>query len=304
MTRAASALIAVDLAVPRSRRIARVRAVLVAGTMPEGSRRALFGLLDREERERAWEIRSEPRRIRFITGHGLRRRMLSALEPSVRPDEWRFGSSVHGRPFPLQRSDCDASLSYSRDVTAVAVVRGCRIGIDIQLTAEPNLADAMLEQREARRPVTGFAAPPLRAEAWAMLEARVKCAGLGLDDEAVRRWADGASRQASPDPRVGMDLAAQCMARVSLGERRVHLAVAVAGVEPEDGRSSHLDSGAAGWTTSAYQDGICGIVEADGVLDPPARIGREFVPRLGIKHLDCSDYAFDASLGEMFKSGP
>lgn len=128
----------------------------------------LHALLDESEQARAARFVFEPDRHAYIAAHALLRRALSA-RVDVAPRDWRFATAARGKPYLIATPrDLRFSLSHTRGMTAVAVVEGYEIGVDVE------------EPRGAREPLK-LAARFFAADETAALRA--------IDDEAAQREA-------------------------------------------------------------------------------------------------------------------
>jgi phosphopantetheinyl transferase len=89
-----------------------------------------------KEGEEARLIRVPERRLRFIQTRSALRMLLSdACDNAVHPEEWRFNRAPGGKPcleydpgFPV----LEFSISHSGSFTAIAVMNGESVGIDIE----------------------------------------------------------------------------------------------------------------------------------------------------------------------------
>jgi 4'-phosphopantetheinyl transferase len=145
------------------------------------------GLLDEGERMRADRFRLEPRRRRFVASHALVRETLSRYAP-VAAGSWRFHTVGRGRPevaSPLG-TGLRFNLSHTDGLAACAVVRGCDIGVDVEVGARVGrhlpVAERFFSEREVRvlREVPEAARPGRFLDYWSLKEAYVKARGLGL----------------------------------------------------------------------------------------------------------------------------
>jgi 4'-phosphopantetheinyl transferase len=96
--------------------------------------RECFNLLSPEERNRAYSLHNETRRSAYIAAHAMLRVKLSILSgEEINPHAWSFQVGPHGMP-RLVGPSCDftVSLSYSKEIAAIAVSRAYDIGIDVE----------------------------------------------------------------------------------------------------------------------------------------------------------------------------
>lgn len=122
-----------------------------------------------------------------VTSHERRpgQRLLerAAAEHLGRPDVRvprlcpRCGSNEHGRPVVTDAPDLGLSLSHTAGLALVAVVRGGRVGVDLEpaSTDVDRLADVALGPHDA--PATTSAA---LLRTWTRKEAVLKAVGVGL----------------------------------------------------------------------------------------------------------------------------
>lgn len=126
-------------------------------------------------------------RSRFIASHAALRVVLSG-ELGQPAATLRFGCEAGGRPFLASPAgtDIDFNLSHSGDLAVIGVVRGARIGVDVEVRR--SLPDALRIARSHFAPdeaaALGVLPPGHREEAffalWTRKEAVVKALGAGL----------------------------------------------------------------------------------------------------------------------------
>lgn len=145
------------------------------------------GVLSAEEETRSRRLISASVRSGFIGGRWLVRSVLATVA-GVSPHSLEFRAGSHGKLFLVDHESLAASfnLSHSGDLAAVALVRGRRIGIDIEaerpLTDSALLARRILGPSERKRleslPERARAAALLTA--WTRKEAVLKAIGTGI----------------------------------------------------------------------------------------------------------------------------
>lgn len=158
--------------------------------LPHDTRFAAYAAeLHPEERARAARIATGTARAQYVTGRALARRVLSH-RLKVPMAGILLGATRTGRPF-LAEPPCpeiDFNLSHSGRLTVLAVIRGARVGIDVEQASV---------ERDFAGVAAGFFSPAeydrwSRADAvdrtalwyriWTRREAYVKATGAGLRD--------------------------------------------------------------------------------------------------------------------------
>jgi 4'-phosphopantetheinyl transferase len=157
---------------------------------------AHLALLDPEERARAERFRHARDRERYITAHGLLRRLLGhylAADPAAA----RIDLGTYGKPF-VAGTDLRFNLSDTKDAVVIALTRGSEIGADIEtvdrvvdhravadhyFTPEEVswIGDAGTESTSKRRFL----------ELWTRKEAVLKASGVGIMDDLRVLRVDG-----------------------------------------------------------------------------------------------------------------
>jgi 4'-phosphopantetheinyl transferase len=146
----------------------------------------LAGLLSPAEWLRAERFHFEHDRSRFITGHGLLRKILGRYLDTP-PKELQFTENAHGKP-----ELCGAAsllrfnLSHSGDLMLLAVTHARAVGVDLELIREntpiETLADHYFEPEDAWH--LRLLPAPERVlkfyEMWTSAEARLKADGIGI----------------------------------------------------------------------------------------------------------------------------
>ncbi|MFC5850656.1 4'-phosphopantetheinyl transferase family protein [Streptomyces chlorus] len=145
-------------------------------------------LSDAERARRDTLCRTQDRAL-YTAAWGLVRQSLSAAEPWVRPDEWRFQRSSLGRPevhHPVRGRSLRFNLSHTEGMVACVVTRDARCGVDVERPGRAlplhRLTRTVLSAREQRE--FDLAPPGRRQELffryWTLKEAYLKAIGTGL----------------------------------------------------------------------------------------------------------------------------
>jgi 4'-phosphopantetheinyl transferase len=181
--------------------------------------RALAAALPATDRERAARFSRDDVRARYLAGRYALRTALGELL-GVRPAELRFvrrchrcGGTGHGKPALRWPGDerVDFNLAHSGALVAVAVVRGGRVGIDVE-RLRPGLdvlgvarltfsADEIAEIEAISNPDERRAA---FFRCWTRKEAYLKARADGLPGN-LRTWSVSCSRAAVVVPNVPED---------------------------------------------------------------------------------------------------
>lgn len=157
--------------------------------------------LSADERQRASRFHFDTDRDRFVVAHTSLRDILSRYM-QCEPSELNFSANEYGKPF-LTRSndfsrsaelttevvttkDIEFNLSHSGNFALIAVTRGRKVGVDVELIREDieleNLASRNFLQRENQE----LMALPVEQRTlgffncWTRKEAYIKARGLGL----------------------------------------------------------------------------------------------------------------------------
>ena len=159
-------------------------------------------LLSAEETARADRFLREADRDRYIASHAALR-VVIGRECGLPPERLRFATEPNGRLFLAEPAgtDLDVNLSHSGDIALIGLVRGARIGVDVEIRRP--LPDALRIARShfARDETTALEAlPPSQRERaffglWTRKEAVVKALGAGLSQPLA-----GFSVTVPPDP--------------------------------------------------------------------------------------------------------
>jgi 4'-phosphopantetheinyl transferase len=143
----------------------------------------LLARLDEQERIRAARFRFERDRLSFASAHALLRHALDRVAGAPQP--WRFEVGEFGKPRldpPLD--DIRFNLSHASELVAVAVTRGCDLGVDVEDALrdpdEATFSNLVLAPEELAE-LDGRADRSERLfRIWVAKEAIVKAIGLGL----------------------------------------------------------------------------------------------------------------------------
>ncbi len=161
--------------------------VIAALALDAGRLARCAALLSEDERARADRFLRPADRARFIASHAALRLALAA-ELGVLPERLQFGRESTGRPFIAAPAETglDVNLSHSGDLAVIGMVRGARVGVDVEIRRP--LPDALRIARSHFAPDEVAAlealAPGAREAAffglWTRKEAVVKALGAGL----------------------------------------------------------------------------------------------------------------------------
>jgi 4'-phosphopantetheinyl transferase len=185
-------------------------------------------ILDAEERARAARFLREMDRQRFVASHAALRLVLGQAL-ALPPRSIRFAKAPTGRPYLLGCGEDapDFNLSHSGDHALIGLVRGARVGVDVEVWRP--LPDALRIARAhfATDEIAALTALPAAATAaaffslWTRKEAVVKAIGGGLslplsdfsvtvppDPPAVLRIAGSADRWTLRQITLGADVSA------------------------------------------------------------------------------------------------
>lgn len=146
---------------------------------------SLFELLNTEERERASRFKFPAPRNQFVISRSLLRQ---ALGRYLRIDarDVRFESTANGKPELAGNADLQFNLSHTEGVTALAITRKRRVGIDVerirQNTEALDLATRFFSTQEVQwlrsQPASDHIASFF--DCWTAKEAYIKAHGQGL----------------------------------------------------------------------------------------------------------------------------
>lgn len=146
-------------------------------------------LLNEEEIEQAGRFVREQDRRRYLVSRALLRSTLSRYA-AVNVREWRFSRSHLGKPY-VDHPDRDVrqlafSLSHAGDQVALAISRGRRIGLDIEMCLPRQSAMALARHYFMAPEWRSLQASPLAqrdelfTSYWTLKEACVKLEGRGI----------------------------------------------------------------------------------------------------------------------------
>ncbi|WP_342163190.1 4'-phosphopantetheinyl transferase family protein [Methylobacterium sp. SD21] len=176
--------------------------VIAALALDPGRIARCAALLSADETARADRFLREADRIRYIASHAALR-VVVGRECGLPPERLRFATEPTGRPFLAEPAgtDLDVNLSHSGDIALIGLVRGARIGVDVEIRRP--LPDALRIARSHFAPDETAALEallPSRREAaffglWTRKEAVVKALGAGLSQPLA-----GLSVTAPPEP--------------------------------------------------------------------------------------------------------
>lgn len=153
---------------------------------PAGTLDAAFeAVLNPEEQDRAHRLAFPHLRYAFVVAHGALRHLL-ARYLDVHPAAIRISSGPSGKPALASREDIQFNLTHSGDLAAIAIARGCAVGIDIEAVhSTPDLlsvANAFFRPEEAAE--IRSLPERLRTQAffrcWVRKEACIKATGAGF----------------------------------------------------------------------------------------------------------------------------
>ena len=178
--------------------------------------KGLEELLTADERQRAARFHLDVHRRRFVVGRGLLRVILCAYLNEA-PEALPFSSGPRGKP-ALQSSYENHPVRFnatrSGDVALYAIALEREVGVDVEVLRDGldilGIARRALPVETARAVERTDAAERQRAffDAWVRHEARQKCLGLGLVDDA-----GGSPSDVSV---AGLDLGPSCAGAVAV----------------------------------------------------------------------------------------
>jgi 4'-phosphopantetheinyl transferase len=142
-------------------------------------------LLDAREVARAGRFRSPLHQRRYVTRHAFLRRVLGAYLDTA-PSAVAISVTPAGRPQLDPAARLDLSTSHDDGLAVVAIVRGTRVGIDVERVRPVDDAADLAATHLTRREVAWLGTWPADRRSWAFLtlwtrkEAVVKLLGTGL----------------------------------------------------------------------------------------------------------------------------
>lgn len=140
--------------------------------------------LSADESQRASRFHFDKDRRRYIVAHASLREVL-ARYLRCKPHDLKFSANEYGKPF-LPEHNVEFNLSHSGDYALIAVARGRKVGVDIELIREDieleNLAARYFSPREVSELMTLPSEGRTRGffHCWTRKEAYIKARGLGL----------------------------------------------------------------------------------------------------------------------------
>lgn len=156
-------------------------------------------LLAPDEARRAAQIRSLPQRQSFVATRCALRVLLGRVL-ALSPREVQFHYGRYGKPSVSQSEEIGFNVSHSGELSAIAVTRGCQIGIDLELIRSlPDWEQVVHRFFCSEEAGQIMALPPGEREraffaCWARKEAYLKANGSGLskspDSFSVRETAE------------------------------------------------------------------------------------------------------------------
>lgn len=158
-------------------------------------------LLDEDERARAARLRFDQHRRRFVHAHAALRVILARYTGRP-PSALSFVRGPQGKPALAGEPapDVDFNLSHAHELAVLAVVRGRRVGVDLERLDgrrdTPGLVQRYFSarEREALAAVPASGAQRAFYDCWVRKEAYLKARGEGLT-----RSLEGFSVSVAPD---------------------------------------------------------------------------------------------------------
>jgi 4'-phosphopantetheinyl transferase len=144
--------------------------------------------LSKDEYQRAERFLRPSDRSRFIAGRGILRKIISAYL-ALAPDEVRLVYNEYGKPFisdDQNRGALSFNLSHSNGMALYAVVRGRRVGIDVEYMREDcatlEIAERFFskDEFEALRAVASDQRTKAFFNCWSRKESYIKAIGMGV----------------------------------------------------------------------------------------------------------------------------
>ncbi|MGH7308851.1 MAG: 4'-phosphopantetheinyl transferase family protein [Candidatus Rokuibacteriota bacterium] len=177
---------------------------LASLTATPGARRALWEILDENERARALAFRFPVHRQRFVAARGTLRLILGRYLGHA-PARLRLGADPNGKPVLASGAlDLQFNVSHSEDLAIFAVAQGRQVGVDVERVRGDLDIEAIARRTFSALEVDAlWSLPrPSRTSAffacWTLKEAYLKARGDGLavplDAFAVSIGAGGPAR--------------------------------------------------------------------------------------------------------------
>lgn len=184
------------------------------------------GCLDAGERERLAGLRDPLRRRQYLAGHAIARELATTLAGGKAAD-WCWRVCDDGRR-ELRRGPLRLCVSPSHSGRHVAVAVAVRpVGLDLEARGEsrdwPILAGRLFSPPLAAWVLSSPEGVPARfRRAWALVEARAKRSGEGIQRSRVRRWTFGPAAADAADAWTWpLDDAGHCLALAAWPGARV-----------------------------------------------------------------------------------
>lgn len=175
------------------------------------------GCLDAGERERLSALRDPVRRRQYLAGHALARELATALAGGE-PAAWCWQVCEDGRR-ELRRGALRLCVSPSHSGRHVAVAVAARpVGLDLEARGDSRdwatLARQLFSPPLAAWVLSSPEGVPARfRRAWALVEARAKRSGEGIQRRRVRTWSFEPAAMAAADAWTWpLDDAGHCLA--------------------------------------------------------------------------------------------
>jgi 4'-phosphopantetheinyl transferase len=146
---------------------------------------SLSELLNAEERERASRFKFPAPRNQFVISRALLRQALGRYL-RIEGRDVRFGSTADGKPELADSADVQFNLSHTEGVTAFAITRKRRVGIDVERIREKTEALDLATRFFSTKEVEWLRAQPASQHVasffscWTAKEAYIKAHGQGL----------------------------------------------------------------------------------------------------------------------------
>jgi 4'-phosphopantetheinyl transferase len=146
---------------------------------------ACYELLSTDERQRAQRFRVDRPRTEFVLTRGTLRTLLGRYLDRE-PQAIRFRYEAQGKPFLDGGNDLSFNVSHTDGLALIGVVRGRRIGVDVEKANRNTEVDKLAERffsESERRDLRRLQGDELRAaffRVWTRKEAYIKATGEGL----------------------------------------------------------------------------------------------------------------------------
>ncbi len=170
--------------------------------------------MDAGERRRADALRAPGSRRLHVLARAFVRTTLSSY-CDVAPERWSFAPDPGGKPRisgPCERVGLRFSLSHTQGLLALAVSRGCEVGVDVERLEPHADFDGLAEvafapsERDAVRAAPPEERPATFVRLWTAKEAFLKAQGLGLgtvDPRAIAFDVDASQPRLARDACAG-----------------------------------------------------------------------------------------------------